>query len=310
MGNYPAVPTAGGDVGYLDNAAHYGIKRGTWEGAGGYANQYTSPFAPFIVSPGYSAPKGSAQYQPMIKGIIQTDEVGFAAAVSFGTYTTGTDYLPCAAISITGDGGIRGEWIFNPNDGSFYSQSDVTSGKNIVANDRMYESGGSVRVYSANNKPSASDVGAVQQGGGVGMGTNAVMLGWDGSRLIGQVDNTTMGAMYCEFNKPTPTDVNCIQRDACDVAGFAAGDTTIPYMRRVGSNEIVRLATYNWASQNFISSISRGAQSSMVMDGQLVEAPAGCVLTGGNGNEGSQIGYALYRPLQMWRNGGWVTIDG
>ncbi len=63
-----------------------------------------------------------------------------------------------------------------------------------------------------------------------------------------------------------------------------------------------------WVNQNFITGVKRGAQSSMVMDGGLVEAPAGCVLTGGNGNESNQVGIALYRPLQVWRNGGWVTI--
>ncbi|WP_233608941.1 phage tail protein [Citrobacter sp. FDAARGOS_156] len=63
-----------------------------------------------------------------------------------------------------------------------------------------------------------------------------------------------------------------------------------------------------WVNQNFVAGVKRGAQSSMVMDGGLVEAPSGCVLTGGNGNESNQVGIALYRPLQVWRNGGWVTI--
>ena len=66
--------------------------------------------------------------------------------------------------------------------------------------------------------------------------------------------------------------------------------------------------TKSWINQNFVTGVKRGAQSSMTMDGGLVEAPSGCVLTGGNGNEGNQIGIALYRPLQVWRNGGWVTI--
>lgn len=65
-----------------------------------------------------------------------------------------------------------------------------------------------------------------------------------------------------------------------------------------------------WLSDNTISRVMRGSQGTMVMDGALVEAPTGCVLTGGNGNEGTQIGVALYRPLQIWRGGGWVTIEG
>ncbi|HGM6655022.1 MULTISPECIES: hypothetical protein [Serratia] len=66
----------------------------------------------------------------------------------------------------------------------------------------------------------------------------------------------------------------------------------------------------DWLSNNTVSRVLRGAQGSMTMDGGLVEAPAGCVLTGGNGNEGNQVGVALYRPLQIWRGGGWVTIEG
>lgn len=66
----------------------------------------------------------------------------------------------------------------------------------------------------------------------------------------------------------------------------------------------------DWLFNNTISRVMRGAQGSMTMDGGLVEAPAGCVLTGGNGNEGNQVGIALYRPLQIWRSGYWQTIEG
>jgi hypothetical protein len=68
-------------------------------------------------------------------------------------------------------------------------------------------------------------------------------------------------------------------------------------------------AAQNWAYANLVSRIQRGAQGSMTMDGSLVEAPVGCVLTGGNGNEGTQVGVALYRPLQIMRGGIWMTIE-
>lgn len=68
-------------------------------------------------------------------------------------------------------------------------------------------------------------------------------------------------------------------------------------------------ATYGWVNQNFVNRAQRGAQASMTMDGGLVEAPWGCFLTGGNGNEGNQVGVALYRPLQILRNNTWVTIE-
>jgi hypothetical protein len=65
-----------------------------------------------------------------------------------------------------------------------------------------------------------------------------------------------------------------------------------------------------WAYQNLVNRVQRGAQSSLNMDGNLVEAPGGCFLTGGNGNEGNQVGVALYRPIQIMRNGIWATIEG
>ncbi|WP_447876826.1 hypothetical protein [Serratia fonticola] len=71
-----------------------------------------------------------------------------------------------------------------------------------------------------------------------------------------------------------------------------------------------RQAAQDWAYANLVSRIQRGAQGSFTMDGGQVEAPAGCVLTGGNGNEGNQVGIALYRPLQILRGGIWMTIEG
>ena len=74
-------------------------------------------------------------------------------------------------------------------------------------------------------------------------------------------------------------------------------------------NNINLRAPYEWVNQNFVSRVQRGAQASMTMDGALVEAPAGCFLTGGNGNEGNQVGVALYRSLLINRNGVWVIIE-
>lgn len=75
-------------------------------------------------------------------------------------------------------------------------------------------------------------------------------------------------------------------------------------------NNINLRAPYEWVNQNFVNRVQRGAQASMTMDGGLVEAPSGCFLTGGNGNEGNQVGVALYRSLLLYRNGGWVIIEG
>ncbi|MDM2722763.1 MULTISPECIES: phage tail protein [unclassified Citrobacter] len=74
-------------------------------------------------------------------------------------------------------------------------------------------------------------------------------------------------------------------------------------------NNINLRAPYEWVNQNFVNRVQRGAQASMTMDGRLVEAPSGCFLTGGNGNEGNQVGVALYRSLQTRRNNVWAIIE-
>jgi len=59
----------------------------------------------------------------------------------------------------------------------------------------------------------ASSIGAVRQGGGVGMGTNVVRMGWaaDSSGLIVQVDSTVLGKVAFKGDIPTP-DLSAYQR--------------------------------------------------------------------------------------------------
>jgi hypothetical protein len=253
--NVGAVPASGGDVGYLNNALHYATKSGSWEGAGSFAGQFLNNTAPFMVPAGLSAPHNASQYHPIVKGIVNTQEVNYGAAISFGALTSGGSQFPSGVVHIIGDSGVSQIWSFNVSDGSFYSPG------NIIAGGGVYESSGGVRVWSPNNRPS-------------------------------------------------PQDISAIAADTCSYAGFAAGNAQQPYMRNSNSGEVVTLARQDWCFGTFVSRITRGAQASMVMDGGLVEAPAGCVLTGGNGNEGSQVGYALYRPLVILRNGTWLTIEG
>ncbi|WP_250908952.1 phage tail protein, partial [Escherichia coli] len=61
--------------------------------------------------------------------------------------------------------------------------------------------------------------------------------------------------LYHTGFKPTPADINAIQRDACDVAGFISNNQQDPYMRHSASNNIIQLATRQFVSQS-ISSLS------------------------------------------------------
>lgn len=147
------VPTAGGIVGYLDNADHYATKDGAWPGAGAFANQLTDRRALFY-SAGAMA-RGNT-YWPLIKGSMQTVDIGYLAAVSFGILVPGNAQFPSACIHIIGDSGKSNIWSFDPNAGGFTSPGRVYSGEHVIAAHGVYESGGNVRVYSPNNPPDMS----------------------------------------------------------------------------------------------------------------------------------------------------------
>ncbi|WP_286178379.1 phage tail protein [Enterobacter sp. Ap-1006] len=147
-----AVPTTGGSVGYLDNAEHYSTKQNVWPGAGSFQNQIKDPRALFY-SAGFTA--DGNLFLPMTKAAVNTQGKGYKASISYGVLTSGKADFPSACIHILsdlGNGTFRDNtWMFNPNDGSFISSGAVHAGYNVVAGSGVYESGGTVRVYSPNN---------------------------------------------------------------------------------------------------------------------------------------------------------------
>lgn len=101
---------------------------------------------------------------------------------------------------------------------------------------------------------------------------------------------------------------SCVLQADGNIYGAAWGENgNMGWINLWITNRINEVRT--WVNQNFVNVVRRGDQASMVMDGGLVEAPAGCFLTGGNGNEGNQVGIALYRPLQTRRNNVWAIIE-
>ncbi|MGV8925695.1 MAG: phage tail protein [Ewingella sp.] len=162
-----AVPTAGGDVGHLNNATHYAIKPGVWEGAGAFASQYADNIAPFMIPKGFVAARDASQYHPIIKGTVETQGFGYATAISFGVLTSGQGDFARGAIHAIGDNSTSQVWAFNPTDGDFSSPGDVVSGLNIVAGGGLYESGGAVRAFSPNNPPPYPVTSVNGQGGAV-----------------------------------------------------------------------------------------------------------------------------------------------
>ncbi|AFE57686.1 tail fiber repeat 2 protein [Rahnella aquatilis HX2] len=132
---------------------------------------------------------------------------------------------------------------------------------------------------------------AVQQGGGVGMQTNKVYIGWTGSKVKIQVDASDMGEVYTtNFPPPqrdsytkTETNDRFLMRDGATYAGFVSGSVADPYMRHQSSNAVVVLATRDWSDSRFIYDVQRGSQAleNAGWATQTVwEAPTGCFMTG------------------------------
>ena len=124
---------------------------------------------------------------------------------------------------------------------------------------------------------SSSDVGlgnvgnyiAVQQGGGDGMATNKIYIGWTGSKVKIQVDASDMGEVYTTENQPPIT-------------------TQAITAVRLG-------ASYKHASTN------NSSGSVQLVNGEVV--------TGAVGSGGCDFNKAEWfvRPIQYFINGSWIT---
>ncbi|MMZ41772.1 Phage Tail Collar Domain protein [compost metagenome] len=136
-----AVPKTGGDVDHLDNARHYAIKSGIWEGAGALSDQHKTPAAPFTVPAGYAAPKGKAQFNPLIKGCLQTTGFSKSTAITFGALTSGADEHASPAIQAMGSDGTEKHWQFNAADGSLCSPGPLYVGNACLDIDGNIKSG-------------------------------------------------------------------------------------------------------------------------------------------------------------------------
>jgi phage-related tail fiber protein len=157
---------------------------------------------------------------------------------------------------------------------------------------------------------------AVQQGGGAGMQSNKVYIGWTGTKVKIQVDASDMGEVYTtKFPPPqrdsytkTESDGRYIYRDTATTVGFVSGNANDPYMRHSTTNGVVVLptreqlqneiaGTRNWANRDlrndiyaygdnrYVYDVQRGSQA-LENAGwtaqQNWEAPTGCFMTGLN----------------------------
>ncbi|HFF9481030.1 TPA: hypothetical protein ACGFA2_004476 [Serratia marcescens] len=92
------------------------------------------------------------------------------------------------------------------------------------------------------------------------------------------------------------------------VDGNITGSIWGGYLSDWLNNNINNRATWDYVNQNFVRDIRLASRGEIVTDGAMTEAPWGAVITGGNGNEGNQVGYMYFRYLQKNVNGNWYTV--
>ena len=156
-----------------------------WPGAGMFANQLSTPEAPFIKQGRYEAPSGTSFYSPIVKGIIRTAGHGYDTALSFGTLTYGNGSFASAVIHVIGDNGTGGVWEFNPNNRSFRSQGDGFFGSTTIYQDGNIGGptwGGDLASWLRNNTVNHIAMGGVNwsqlwRAGGVSDGGGKVITG-------------------------------------------------------------------------------------------------------------------------------------
>ncbi|HCP25505.1 hypothetical protein TH59_10710 [Pantoea ananatis] len=227
-----AIPATGGSVAYLDGAEHYATQNASWPASGAYADQYKDPRAPFVKPFGYAAPRGNSCYSPIIKGLIQTEGLGYGTSVSFGALTLGDGHFANGCIHVIGDNGFSQAWLFDPHTGNFNSPGAVYVGGSVI------DTNGNIN----------------------GAAWGGWLSDWLNTQLSGR------------------------------------------------DNNISNRATWSYVDQNFVRDIRLVSRGQLLTDGVMAEAPGGAVITGGNGNEGSQLGYMYFRYMQKYVNGNWYTV--
>jgi len=302
-----ALAVTGGDVEYINGARHFASKSGSWEGAGAYASQYDNGSAPFMVPFGYKAPKGISQYHPIVKGILQTLDYGYAAAISFGGVTSGNSNFPIAVINVNTDGKTSVSWSFDPANGSFYSPGDVVAGKNISAAGSIRAEGGITSPNDIYTDRNIHNKGIIQAGSGV--------------------YDTPGVRVYSPNYRPPPAEIGAVAADTCSFAGFAAGSPLSPYMRNSNNNELVALARYDWVnvrvqevlqwvSERFVADVKIGPRvvfwSSVAgwSDAWDNLIPAGAVNISSQTYNDNRVNRVVYAYVMKLINGNWYNVGG
>lgn len=154
-----AVPSAGGSVGYLDNARYYDIKADTApRGSGAWDDQLNSG-APFYAPDWAWTVNPGGHYVPLVKGVSTRAGIGYPCAVSFGYLLPGDDTWASPIIHAKGDNS-ECTWEFNINTGEILSSKAGGMSTQTYAQERANEAREQAKTWAYQNQ-----VGNVQVSG-------------------------------------------------------------------------------------------------------------------------------------------------
>lgn len=156
-------------------------------------------------------------------GVLNAISAGLRFAMAGGLYPYSADFsasiggYPLGAILISADGS-KVWWNASDANTTDPDSTSASGWKNLLQDPDGLFLRKAQNLADLQNKGTARQnleldkVGnfmAVQQGGGTGMLTNKVYLGWSGTKLIAQVDSTQMGELFY-INNPPPYPVTSV----------------------------------------------------------------------------------------------------
>ncbi|MCE9902513.1 phage tail-collar fiber domain-containing protein [Hafnia paralvei] len=157
-----AVPSAGGSVGYLDNARYYDIKADTAPRGSGAWNDQLNSGAPFYAPDWAWTVNPGGHYVPLVKGVSTRAGIGYPCAVSFGYLLPGDDTWANPIIHAKGDNS-ECTWEFNINTGEILSSKAGGMSTQTYAQERANEAREQAKTWAYQNLVSKVQVSDVQE---------------------------------------------------------------------------------------------------------------------------------------------------
>nr|EHP5272031.1 phage tail protein [Escherichia coli] len=157
-----AVPSAGGSVGYLDNAKYYDTKPDIEPRGSGAFNTQLNSGAPFNAPDWAWTVNPGGHYVPLVKGASTRAGIGYPCAVSFGYLLPGDDTWAIPIIHAKGDNS-ECTWEFNINTGEILSSKAGGMSTQTYAQERANEAREQAKTWAYQNLVSKVQVSDVQE---------------------------------------------------------------------------------------------------------------------------------------------------